>query len=37
MTLNNGLEIWTELVGSGIEESRRNCLPGYDDELVRVL
>ena len=37
MALNSGLEIWMELVGRGIEESRRNGLPGYDDELVKIL
>jgi len=37
MTLENGLQIWMALVRSGLEETRKNDLPGYDAELVRVL
>src|ERR1700686_2698046 len=40
MTLENGLQIWMALVGSGLEETRKsrgNFLPGYDAELVREL
>jgi hypothetical protein len=37
MTLENGLQIWEVLVRSGLEEVRKNHLPGYDAELVRVL
>jgi hypothetical protein len=37
MTLNNGLDIWKELVGRGLEETRANGLPGYDVELVSTL
>jgi hypothetical protein len=38
--LENGLQIWMALVGSGLEESRKsrgNSLPGYDAELVLEL
>ena len=37
MTLENGLQIWVALVRSGLEEKRKNHLPGYDVELVRLL
>lgn len=37
MALENGLQIWMALVHSGLEEARKNHLPGYDAELVRVL
>jgi hypothetical protein len=37
MTLENGLQLWVALVGSGLEETRANCLPGYDAELVEEL
>jgi hypothetical protein len=33
MTLENGLQIWVALVSSGLEEKRKNHLPGYDAEL----
>lgn len=37
MMLENGLQIWMALVRSGLEEARKNRLPGYDAELVGVL
>lgn len=37
MTLENGLQIWVALVRSGLEETRKNHLPGYDVELVAKL
>jgi len=37
MTLENGLQIWEALVRSGLEEARKNKLPGYDAELAGVL
>lgn len=37
MMLENGLQIWMALVRSGLEEARKNRLPGYDAELVEVL
>ncbi len=37
MTLENGLQIWEALVRSGLEEARKDRLPGYDAELVEAL
>ena len=37
MTLENGLQIWLALVRSGLEETRKNQLAGYDAELVGEL
>lgn len=35
--LESSWQLWRTLVQSGLEESRRNLLPGYDAELVGVL
>lgn len=35
--LENGFQIWQALVRSGLEEARKNHLPGYDAELVGLL
>ncbi len=37
MTLENGLQIWKALLRSGLEDARKNHLPGYDAELAGAL